>query len=76
MKILTYILYNKSLETETRKKYGDSRFVNNRNDAKFCEAYMVMEANGEYFGIKRKTELQRKRDGTLNGAPTTSTNAP
>ena len=71
MKILTYILYNKSLETETRKKYGDSRFVNNRNDAKFCEAYMVMEANGEYFGIKRKTELQRKRDGTLNGAPTT-----
>ena len=70
MKILTYILYNKTLETETRKKYGDSRFVNNRNGAKFCEAYMVMEANGEYFGIKRRTELQIKRDGTLTGAPT------
>lgn len=71
MKIITYLLYNKTLETETRKKFGDSRFVNNRNDAKFCEAYMVMEANGEYFGIKRKTVIERKRDGTINGAPTT-----
>jgi len=71
MKIITYLLYNKTLETETRKKYGDSRFVNNRNGATFCEAYMVMEANGEYFGIKRKTVIEKKRDGTLNGAPTT-----
>lgn len=71
MKILTYLLYNKTLETENRKKYGDSRFVNNRNGATFCEAYMVLEANGEYFGIKRRTEIETKRDGEIKGAPTT-----
>jgi len=71
MKLISYLLFGKTLETETRMKYGDKRFVNNRNDAKFCDAYMVLEANGEYFGIKKKTALETKRDGTITGAPTT-----
>lgn len=70
MKIISYILFNKTLETENRVKYGDFRFVNNRNDAKSCDAYLIIEANGEYFGIKKKTVLETKKDGTLKGAPT------
>jgi DNA repair exonuclease SbcCD ATPase subunit len=71
MKLLTYILYGKTLETEMRVKYGDSRFVNNRNGASFCEGYLVLEANGEYYGIKKRTEIEKKRDGEIKGAPTT-----
>lgn len=71
MKLISYILYNKSLETDYRQKFGDTRFVNNRNGATFCDTYMVLEANGEYFGIKRKTEIETKKDGEIKGAPTT-----
>ena len=71
MKILTYILFGKTLETESRMKYGDMRFVNNRNGATSCEAYLVIEANGEYFGIKKKTEINKNRSGEVTGAPTT-----
>mgnify|MGYP000860170468 FL=1 len=71
MKLLTYVLFSKTLETETRMKYGDMRFINNRNGANFCEAYLVIESGGEYFGIKRKTEITKTRSGEVNGAPTT-----
>lgn len=70
MKLISYILYGKTLETESRMKYGDQRFVNNRNNANFCSGYLVIEANGEYYGIKKKTELSRAKDGSVNGAPT------
>jgi len=70
MKIISYLLFGKTLETENRMKFGDKRFVNNRNGATSCEAYMVLEANGEYFGIKKETKIEKKRDGTINGAPT------
>jgi len=71
MKILTYILFGKTLETESRMKFGDQRFVNNRNGATYCEGYLVIEANGEYFGIKKKTEITKTRSGEITGAPTT-----
>ena len=71
MKIISYVLFNKTLETEFRMKYGDKRFVNNRNGANFCDAYLVIQGNGEYYGIKRRTELTRSKDGEISGAPTT-----
>ena len=71
MKLISYLLFGKTLETENRMKFGDKRFVNNRNDATSCTAYMVLEANGEYYGIKKATKIEKKRDGTINGAPTT-----
>ena len=70
MKILTYILFGKTLETKDKLKFGDKRFVNNRNGAKFCDGYIVIEANGEYYGIKKMTRIETKKDGTINGAPT------
>jgi hypothetical protein len=70
MKLISYALFTKTLETETRMKYGDSRFVNNRNGANHCEAYLVIEANGEYFGIKKRTDITRTKDGVVNGSPT------
>jgi hypothetical protein len=71
MKLISYVLFGKSLETETRMKYGDMRFVNNRNNAIYCEGYLVLEANGEYYGIKKKTEITKTKGGEINGAPTT-----
>lgn len=71
MKMITYVLFGKTLETETRMKFGDQRFVNNRNGAISCDAYIVIEANGEYFGIKKKTEIIKNRSGEIIGAPTT-----
>jgi len=71
MKLISYILFGKTLETEIRMKYGDQRFVNNRNGASFCEGYLVIEANGEFFGIKKKTEITKTKSGEINGAPTT-----
>jgi len=71
LKILSYLLYGKTLETESRIKYGDIRFINNRNNANFCDAYLIFEANGEYFGIKRKTEINRNKSGEILNVPTT-----
>jgi DNA repair exonuclease SbcCD ATPase subunit/DNA repair exonuclease SbcCD nuclease subunit len=71
LKNLSYVLFGKTLETENRVKYGDLRYVNNRNVAKFCESYLIIEANGEYYGIKRRTDIQRDKNGNINGAPTT-----
>jgi len=71
MKLISYLLFGKTLETETRIKFGDKRFVNNRNGAKSCDAYMVLEANGEYFGIKKITKIETTRDGTITKVPTT-----
>jgi len=70
MKLITYILYNKAKETESRKKAGDSRFVNNRNGALFCEGELVMEINGEYYGVRRRTDIQKNKAGEVISAPT------
>ena len=71
LKLITYLLFGKTLETETRKKFGDSRYVNNRNNAKSTETYCVIEANGEYYGIKRSTVLEYDKNKEIKGAPTT-----
>ena len=71
MKLISYILFGKTLETETREKYGDKRFVNNRNNATYCDGYLVLEANGEYYGIKKRTEITKNKSGDISGAPTT-----
>lgn len=71
MKLLSYVLFGKTLETETRMKFGDLRFINNRNGANFCEAYLIIEANGEYFGIKKRTDIIKNKSGEITGAPTT-----
>ena len=70
LKLISYILFSKTLETESRMKFGDARFVNNKNDLDFCSGYIVLEANGEYYGIKRKTDISRNKNAEINGAPT------
>ncbi|HPC09491.1 MAG TPA: metallophosphoesterase [archaeon] len=71
MKLISYILYNKTLETETKKKFGDIRYVNNRNDATSCSGYMVIDVNGEYYGLKRKTEINKNKSGEIINVSTT-----
>ena len=71
MKLITYILYNKTKETEKTVKFGDKRYVNNRIDVDSCEGIIVINVNGEYFGIKRITTIQRTKTGEIKGAPTT-----
>lgn len=70
IKLLSYILYNKTLETEKKIKYGDFRYVNNRNGSVFCDTYLVFEYNNEFYGIKKKTTITTAKDGSINGAPT------
>ena len=71
LKLISYLLFGKALETETRIKYGDKRFVNNRNGASFTEGFLVIEANGEYYGIKKKTEIIKNKSGEITSVPTT-----
>jgi len=71
LKAITYILFGKTLETDSRMKFGDKRFINNRNGAKFCDSYLVLESGGEYFGVQRKTTITTTvKEGIINGAPT------
>lgn len=70
-KAISYALYGKTLETESRKKFGDVRYVNNRNGATSCNVYLIFEANGEYYGIKRETRITKSKNGDITGAPTT-----
>lgn len=70
IQLLSYILYGKTLETDGRKLFGDSRFVNNRVETNSCEGYLVLNCGGEYYGIKRVTTLKFNKKNELNGAPT------
>jgi len=69
-KFLPYMLYGKTPETEARMKFGDLRYVNNRNDATHCEGYLVLDINGEYYGIKKRTDIQKNRSGEITATPT------
>ena len=70
-KLISYVLYGKTLETEERIKFGDSRFLNNKTNLNYCEGFVVLDVNGEYYGIKKRTEVTRSKDGEINGSPTT-----
>lgn len=70
MKLLSYVFFSKTLETESRMKHGDQRFVNNRNNAKYCEGYVILEANNEFFGVRRRTDINYNKDGEINKVPT------
>jgi DNA repair exonuclease SbcCD ATPase subunit len=70
MKLISYLLYSKTLETEKRIKYGDSRYVNNYINDDFCEGEIVIKANDEIFGIKKITTISRKKDDEIKGAST------
>lgn len=70
IQLLSYILYGKTIETDKTKKYGDARFVNNRNNATSCEGYIVIGVGGEYYGIKRTTVIQKTKEGLIKGSPT------
>jgi DNA repair exonuclease SbcCD ATPase subunit len=67
---LPYVLFSKTLETEKTKKFGDVRFINNKLDVNYCSSYVIIEANGEYFGVKRKTTIEKNRSGEITGCPT------
>lgn len=70
-KNLLYTLYNKTPETENRIKFGDYRYINNRLDVNSCYGYAVIEANSEFYGIRRETTIKKNKSGEISGAPTT-----
>src|SRR5690606_35424380 len=70
MKLITYILYNKTIETERVMKFGDMRYVNNRLNVDICEGSIIIEVNGEYYGIKRTTKIEKNKSGEIKGSPT------
>lgn len=68
--LLTYILFGRSLETDFRKKHGDARFINNKLNTDYCFGAIRLEANGEYYGIKRTTTTKKNKEGELSAAST------
>jgi len=70
IQLLSYIQHGKSLETDSRKKFGDARFVNNRTDINSCEGGLVIDCNGEYYGIKRVTTINKNKEGEIIKAST------
>lgn len=68
--LMMYILFGKTPETDFRKKFGDSRFINNKLPVTYCEGLTVIEANGEYYGIKRITQIKKNKEGEITAAPT------
>jgi len=70
IQLLSYIQHGKSIETDSRMRFGDARFVNNRTNASSCEGGMVINCGGEYYGIKRSTTLSKGKDGEINKAAT------
>lgn len=65
LKSIPYTAYGKTPETETPEKFGDLRYINNRIDADFCNAYLILEANAEFYGLKRETIIDRKKNGEI-----------
>jgi len=70
IQLLSYIQHGKTIETDSRKKNGDARFVNNRSNANSCEGGLIIECSGEYYGIKRVTSISRSKDGEISKAST------
>jgi DNA repair exonuclease SbcCD ATPase subunit len=68
--LITYIAFGKSLETDFKKKFGEARYINNKNGATLCEGSMIFNANGEYYGIKRVTTTKRNKEGEMTAAST------
>jgi len=65
LKSILYTAYGKTPETEEREKFGDRRYINNRLDVDNCNAYLIIEANSEFYGIKRETTVERKKNGDI-----------
>lgn len=70
IKAISYICYAQTLETETSKKFGDSRFVNNKTNSDATKCGMVINVNNEYYGILRSTTIERNKGGEIKGSPT------
>jgi len=71
LKAISYALYGRSLETERRVKYGDSRFINNRTNDDKCIVSVLFECNGRYYRIERSTSIGRNKEREINKATTT-----
>lgn len=72
IQLITYILYNNTIETEKQQKNGDNRYINNKRNLDYCNGDCVIEANGEYYGIFRETKRKWNRSKTkITGTPTT-----
>lgn len=69
-KFIPYMLFGKTLETETRTKHGDLRFINNRNGADSTNGYLILEINGEYYGIKKETKISTNKVGEISSVST------
>lgn len=71
IQLLSYIQHGKTIETDSRKKNGDARFVNNRSSATSCEGGLIIECSGEFYGIKRVTTISKNKEGEITKAGTT-----
>lgn len=69
-KTISYVAYGQTLETENNKKFGDSRFINNKTGIDSTSGGFVICANNVYYGIQRSTKIERNKVGEIKGSPT------
>lgn len=70
IKAISYVSYGQTLETETSKKFGDSRFVNNKTNLDYTRCGEIINVNNEFYGILRSTKIERNKAGEIKGSPT------
>lgn len=63
--LITYILFAKTAETETKQANGENRFINNRVEENFCLGGMVIDVDGNYYGIRRTSTRKLDRSGEV-----------
>lgn len=67
---IAYVLYNKTPETERTMKFGDQRYINNKTNLDYTVGEVVIPANDVFYGIRRKTTIERNKAGEVKGSPT------
>lgn len=71
---LFYLLLGKTLETQKREQNGDLRFINNRNNTKFCQVTGWLRIQGQVYELTRRSEKSFDRSKTkVSGCSTTFT---
>ena len=68
---INYCLYGTILGLDSKEKFKDNVFINNKRDLNFCEAGAIITANGITFTIIRKTVREINKKGEIKSVSTT-----
>lgn len=74
---ICYVLYGTTISTNTivggaeREKFGDGRYINNRRNLNYCEGGAIVNVNGSYYTLVRRTERELNKKKEVKSCSTT-----